>query len=851
MTKSEHGSHYQCSAPEAERQILPATSEEVKSEIITAYPTAKRKYATTILSGLSSSELIKYERRKLKDQHKSYEKKNTRKAILKYISERESNKSEEKKVTEKVEKPKRDYSKDFEKYTFKTHTNNISDGLITTKTISVDFLPEIVQSIMCFVLIVCPDKVSSQSHYELSKQVRIRLQQLFLNDYRDLSHSSKLEHIKYMPDLIRTNRTLEEFVGVRNFENDYEEQDYWQRKDNKDFLKFFVFHSICYYFVSPVSNMLLPLLLNLVVLVPNVRSVILNYTGFNMIWLSKMKIHKLLFWYIYVNCINFIFTLLFANFSNIWCFCTLIVMTGCQLRLVGIELNPGPTISAPIIQCPIRTGASMTLLDVLKIPKHREVSKACLFNSLYNPIVYPNDRQSQESALVARVLKQTPVVDRAEMGRFTRWVHVNLHHFFKVKRVYSKSFNDYLKDSNAKPSVKKKLASTHEYLDNLGYTENTFLPSRLCKKWTIREGFVKVENNIYASPLGNKQKAARLIQGAKSQFICLVGPFIAALQDEIKLQWNSSSPFYYTCGADLSQVANYLNDFPGEIVEDDVSAWDSSYSRELCLLEIEICRRFGAPEAVLRLMRANIATRGYTKYYKYSVDGTRKSGDPYTSLFNSVMNGLVHAYIYCKEAKVHPKKLFRKLRMVIQGDDNTLIGERMHRINFKKEMLKLGFAADAIKRNSLEETEFCSCFFMNNGDNITFVPKLGRLLMKLGFSVNLPHNIKDSDYMIGIAVSLNYMFPHDKLIQALINCIHRLYSSNKPYIPATYEHKMRGRVFGSLQNLYLQKYNLSSSDIRSVVTFLKTAKIGDNWPLHFQLLTFDYDTGGEKVLYIS
>lgn len=516
--------------------------------------------------------------------------------------------------------------------------------------------------------------------------------------------------------------------------------------------------------------------------------------------------------------------------------------------LVGVELNPGPTVSAPIIPGDTKEGSVCKDLNAPE-KQFREVQVKHFLVSEYEPVVYPNDKQSQLSAIQARVLKKTPEIDQAEMGRFIKFAKKNFKKFFRVGKVDSLSFEDYIKGSNASPSVKTKLKETREYLDACGVTEDSRLSKRTCNKWTIRESFVKVENNIYRSPMGDNQKAARLIQGAKPEFTCLVGPFIAALQADIKQQWNEDSPFFFTSGADQSTVASYLV-HEGDIVEDDVSAWDSSISPELCEFELWMAKQFGAKRAVLSLMRANIKTRGYTSHFYYEVDGTRKSGDQYTSLFNSIINGLVHAYIICKHTGWSVDVMKRRVKMVLQGDDDTMVGPGLHKVPFKKEMLKLGFKADAIKRMSLDETEFCSCFHYSHSSTEHYlVPKLGRLLPKLGHSINLPSNVSPDSYRRGIALGLLFTYPKDRLMQAIGNSLLRNSKDVPAYQPKIEQHKMVGQIDCDLEPLYATKYNLSSFDVTCLVNFLNNCVTGDEWPKEYQYLIFDRDTSGPTLIY--
>ena len=362
----------------------------------------------------------------------------------------------------------------------------------------------------------------------------------------------------------------------------------------------------------------------------------------------------------------------------------------------------------------------------------------------YRPVVFNNSQNNEAQAVRCRVVKQTPVPVQAVVGGFVRWVKRHYREVFpklsKLGLVKELPFSEYIRKSNAAPGVKKQLIRTHAELDEQKITSETPLNRAQVKKWTVRKSFVKVENLCYRSPAGVLNKAPRLIQGAQPEFICLVGPWIAALQEKVKRDWNANNFICFTSSVSNLKAAQQLTSVSGTVLEDDVSAWDASYGQYLCELEVWLCEQWGVPVATQQLMRANINTRGATPHGVTYVGGAmRKSGDPYTSLFNSVMNGLLHLYIYCQHYGVSVAGARLSLRMLVQGDDNAMTFRQVVNLPpFQNMMLQLGFKAEAIFRPCLGLVQFCSMRLTRCGEGWVFVPKAGRVISKLGFFVNPP-----------------------------------------------------------------------------------------------------------------
>jgi hypothetical protein len=376
----------------------------------------------------------------------------------------------------------------------------------------------------------------------------------------------------------------------------------------------------------------------------------------------------------------------------------------------------------------------------------------------YRPKCFAQNTHNVKQALEARCLRATQAVDQPTMDGAITWIKRNFRHLVgKRKKITSASFDTYISNSNASPSVKKILIETYKQLEIDGIDEDSVLSKEQLHKFTTRKSFVKADENVlYRSPFLSKNKACRLIQGATPEFICLVGPWIMSLQTYFKKKWGINNYITFTSGVTTDQAGNCITEgFEAWLIlEDDIGTFDASICVDLCELEVWIANYYRAPKAVRDLMTRNIYTHGGAYGgFKYKVDGTRKSGDPFTSLFNSILNALLHVFIFCRVRQC--TVLFAKLhiKMLVQGDDNLLRHTGL-RIDFVHWMALLGFESEALYRASLHEAEFCSSRLYSTDIGWVFGPKPGRVLAKFGLFINPPKYLAPNVLLRGAALGL-------------------------------------------------------------------------------------------------
>jgi len=252
-----------------------------------------------------------------------------------------------------------------------------------------------------------------------------------------------------------------------------------------------------------------------------------------------------------------------------------------------------------------------------------------------------------------------------------------------------------------------------------------------------------------------------MIQGAKPEFICLVGPYIAALQERIKRDLNANRNIVFTSSVSNLKCGNKLMDGYSRsshvLVEDDIGLFDASLIKEYMELEVWLVKALRCPLAVYLLMKGNINKRGITPHgWYYNVSGNRASGDPFTSLFNSLLNIMFHLFVFCVVLRMSILVVVSLIRMLVAGDDNAMrVPRSWKRINLKHYMLLLGFDAKALYRDCPHEVEFCSMRLYRVGEGYAFAPKLGRVLSKIAYFID-PPNVDPLVLLRGTALGMQH-----------------------------------------------------------------------------------------------
>jgi hypothetical protein len=460
----------------------------------------------------------------------------------------------------------------------------------------------------------------------------------------------------------------------------------------------------------------------------------------------------------------------------------------------------------PLVNCRIATPSVLKPFAVLKQPhgsrgrdafgREEVKNKQTLWgigSGGYRPVAFASNMHNEEMALRHRVLVATPPVDDNFVDECISFAKKNHSTIFpKIHKVRSVDWDTWINNSNASPMVKIGLRKDHESMKAGGFDENTRYSKAELSKYTLRKAFVKVENLTYTTPSREPvTNAPRLIMGATSRFNNTVGPWITGLQHRLKRRWNLLFPIKWSCGMSARGAATKLMEHIGRKLEDDISKFDSSVCVKFLQYERWLFKRLGAPRAVLDLCQANIKLKGVTTHgFRFKCPGTRKSGDPYTSLGNAVLNAVMHLFLL---HKAYPNKtcveLLSMMVMLVCGDDNAMSvgGDKV--VDWVRGMSRLGFKSKAIYRDKFWEMEFCSARLVPVRNGYTFVPKIGRVMAKLGYFINPPNEIPSSvvrGTALGIYTACSAVAP----LRAYLDRLLSLTQGSREVMPINDEWKM-------------------------------------------------------------
>lgn len=401
---------------------------------------------------------------------------------------------------------------------------------------------------------------------------------------------------------------------------------------------------------------------------------------------------------------------------------------------------------------------SMPATSELNVEKVRDAVKVVgLASDTYLPTVYADNVENQFKALEKRVLAAPPRHDPETVSHFVHWFKDNVKDILgKPKKIESINFDLWLANMRASVPVKRRLRTAKQGLIEHGIDENSVFGPEECHRATSRESFTKFEPILTGTRIKESTKASRLIQGAHPQMTCTVGPWMTALQGCMRKVLDGRSGLMFTSGKTVREVGEFVGkgfESGRKLFDDDVSAFDLSMIEPYARLEVWICQYFHCPRAVAQLMVANISTHGWTSLgWKYSVKGTRKSGDTFTSLMNSILNLAFHLYAFCMERSVSVREALLALNMAAQGDDD--IGSHSGpKVDWKKWMGLLGLKATPHYYEHPARIEFCSHFLTRDSLGWTMCPKVGRILAKAGVSLRAPEG-KEDGYARMTALSL-------------------------------------------------------------------------------------------------
>nr|WRQ65249.1 polyprotein [Tolivirales sp.] len=408
----------------------------------------------------------------------------------------------------------------------------------------------------------------------------------------------------------------------------------------------------------------------------------------------------------------------------------------------------------------------------LTMPSHFDKKKDCE-NFVYqigtghpdfSPVAFDNKLDNQRQALVKRVLHVPPPINGFVMNQFIAWSCRNFDRIFPgiFTKVRPLPWEAFIQRCGAAPRVKAAYTRAYVRLLERGTTCYSKLTLKMMRSFTSRKSFTKQENLNYRNPYGSLEKAPRLIQGCSEEMAAILGPWMLAVQEHVCAWFKKQDKTLFAAGWSTLEVAQFL-DFQRytTILENDVSAWDTSLREPHLAVECSFFLRFHPPRAVSQILHATYSwTRGCTsRGIQYALTNQyramRFSGDFQTAMGNSILNILIHCRGFCVIYGRTAEQIVDLIHMIAMGDDNVTSSKLPPRDGFVQFFADFGMKTDVTWRRNPESAQFCSMRFMPCEEGWNLVPKTGKLLAKIGYTTDPPILQASPDQLVaGNALSM-------------------------------------------------------------------------------------------------
>lgn len=379
----------------------------------------------------------------------------------------------------------------------------------------------------------------------------------------------------------------------------------------------------------------------------------------------------------------------------------------------------------------------------------------------------------------------------------------------------------------------------------------------LTEKDIWSELFVKGE--VYLGKTEDTYKS-RMIWNRSLKFLAHHLPACDQVSHGLAKIFNKHTNFYYTSGATVADISNYADKITlwPHIVEMDVSNFDGSVLNEMLevekwFLQNKVTGYWPDKEWFIE-NHDKVWGRSFDGEVTYQANHGRRSGDPVTSCFNSMQNILLTMWV------CGGHNWDGDIVVMAAGDDNvTSLKHYVDAYKITTRYAKLGMKVNAINRDSIYQTEFCSGLFWNVGGRPYWGNLPFRQLSKLGMNHGKHDPKMFKSLLLGMSKSLLPSAGHVPVLGALLRAIAKSgdMAKVKPRTDNRYENPYRicgGPTFYPTDETFAQfgmRYGLDEDMVYVLHLAASAVNIRD-FPLHLHGKEIDLgvkvDLGLEDLL---
>lgn len=452
----------------------------------------------------------------------------------------------------------------------------------------------------------------------------------------------------------------------------------------------------------------------------------------------------------------------------------------------------------------------------------------------FQPLTCDSSKPALFATIHNRILQETPAVDKNFFNVFRFWALKNAKHFVGNKVLKPWDKEKVLNSLGSSPSTLAKLKLAYQELEDLGVDATSYHTKREIKRLLLIDAFPKREILARSNPFVPAEYKIRVIQGQKAALVAR----IAAYQCAFNERFSEKSAELYTSGMSPTKIAQDIADRVGYVYfSNDVEKWDASYGPEMADLSMQIFMSLVRDKEVNKFFRIDRHV-GHLGDLRYERPSMKITGSLTTSTDNSLMNLLMHYFIYCYDRSCSLKQAFVEMNLKAQGDDDIgcHIGEP---IDWKFYMKRLGFTSEAMYPISPYNLTFCSKIYTGE----TLIPFPGSVIPKLFNLVDPPPGALVKPMLRGIALGI-LANPRDALVDALVKRCLEILGCGDTIFRKIFRWSMRpsNHVEPVCSPLYAERYGLMESEVREICDSLSTIEFGDRFHPLLDIV-FDRDSG--------
>jgi hypothetical protein len=395
-------------------------------------------------------------------------------------------------------------------------------------------------------------------------------------------------------------------------------------------------------------------------------------------------------------------------------------------------------------------------------------------------------------ALSGRALTPQPFFVIGEFMRFDDFIMANLKYYDPHAIVTPLPFSEF----NNRGNFPKATRLANEKADIVRH-EN-YPSKRMLKKAGKMKAFLKHEKNLkldfFALVADFKN---RVIQAFSPLFSVVTGEAMVALQRHY--HDCLSSCWLFAAGMNIDEFSDWLTAYSKGMLYffmDDFTLYDTTFHWLMHVLVIKLYDRHGLYQnrwaSAARWAQAN--GEGYSRHgWKYSVNGTMKSGAADTCLSNSLMNFLSHLYAIYRVSGRTVYQLMLSVIMAFMGDDNIILTQfPLPRGEVEIVLRNLGLKPKLIQVKTLDELIFLNMRPYPVAGVIACAPRIGRILMRLGTASE--QQIDPMGYCYEVHRAFFKTLHHVPVARALITRVMQLtahFKGRRTYVQMEDFYKMR------------------------------------------------------------